>query len=113
MNGKNDKWGFHTEKSNLITLDSNDRSLVNILAEQVPSLNSCFFCGSCGATCTASDDGMNFRLVHLLLRRGELQTVNKIIRSCLLCGKCTLVCPRNVDTRAVIYNLKILIHELH
>jgi heterodisulfide reductase subunit C len=107
-----DKWGFRSEKSNLVVLDNNDLRLYEALVAKVPGLAACICCGSCSATCTASADGMNFRLVSLLVRRGELAPVKEMIRSCLLCGKCTLVCPRNVDTRAVVYNLKILLHEL-
>lgn len=107
-----DKWGFRSEKSNLVVLDNNDMRIFEALTEKVPSLAACFFCGSCSATCTASADGMNFRLVSLLVRRGELAPVKEIISPCLLCGKCTLVCPRNVDIRAMVYNLKILLHEL-
>jgi heterodisulfide reductase subunit C len=55
---------------------------------------------------------MNFRLVHLMVRRGELHQVRDMLRACQLCGKCTLVCPRNVDTRAVIFTLKTELHEL-
>jgi len=107
-----DKWGFRSEKSNLVVLDNIDMRLYKALVAKVPGLAACIACGSCGATCAASADGMNFRLVTLLVRRGELSPVKDITRSCLLCGKCTLVCPRNIDTRAVIYNLKIMLYEL-
>ncbi len=107
-----DKWGFRPEKSNLVILDNNDVSLYQALVAKVPGLAACIGCGSCSATCAASADGMNFRLVTLLVRRGELAPVKEITRSCLLCGKCTLVCPRNIDTRAAVYNLKILLYEL-
>lgn len=108
---KQDKWGYRTEKSNLINLDENDQTLYNRVLKAVPGLKSCLFCGSCAATCTASADGMNFRRMHLLLQCGEPETLKELTRSCLLCGKCILVCPRNVDTRSVIYNLKIMVHE--
>jgi len=111
MTGSPDKWGFRPEKSNLIDLDTTGRDLYRQIVKITPGIQACFFCGSCGSTCTVSRDGMNFRHVHLLLSRGELQKLEEIIAPCLLCGKCTLVCPRNVDTRSVIYNLKILLHE--
>ncbi len=111
MEARNDKWGFATEKSNLVNLDRTQRGLHEALAAKVPGFRACLFCGSCSATCTVIRDGMNFRYLHLLLLRGDLQEAASIAAPCLLCGKCTLVCPRNVDTRAVLYNLKIMLHE--
>jgi heterodisulfide reductase subunit C len=106
------KWGFSQEKSNLVNLDLNDTGLYSRLVSHVPGLAACIFCGSCGATCISAAEGMNFRLVHLMVRRGELHQVRDMLRACQLCGKCTLVCPRNVDTRAVIFTLKTELHEL-
>ncbi len=107
----NDKWGFTTEKSSQVNLDLVDPDLYEALAEKVPGFRACLFCGSCSATCTVIRDGMNFRYLHLLLLRGELPQAAGVLAPCLLCGKCTLVCPRNVDTRSVLFNLKILLHE--
>ncbi len=108
MNRKEDKWGFGTEKSNVINLDVINKGLYNALVKKVPGLKACFYCGSCSATCTTSDDGMNLRMVNLLIRRGDTEQFDRIIRPCILCGKCTLACPRDVDTRSVIFNLRIL-----
>ena len=112
MNPSIDKWGFKPGNSKLIVPDENDRSLYFRLLRKVPSLASCIFCGGCSATCTAQKEGMNFRIVHLLVCRGELTPVGPMTASCLLCGKCTLVCPRNVDIRSAIYNLKKELYEL-
>jgi heterodisulfide reductase subunit C len=108
---KSDKWGYRTGKSNLINLDNNDPSLYKRVLKKVPGLKSCLFCGSCSATCTASNDSMNFRKVINLLQCGEYSPLKELTRPCMLCGKCSLVCPRNIDTRSVIYNLKIMLHE--
>ena len=113
MNTSSDKWGFHPEKSHIIDLANNDFTLYRKLTEKISGLKACMFCGSCSSTCTVQADGMNFMQLHLLLQRGELFQLKKIAEPCLLCGKCSLVCPRNVDTRSVIYNLKILLHELY
>ena len=110
-NNSNDKWGYSADKSKLIDLDKGDLGLYRAVFRRVPGLRSCIFCGSCGATCTVQKDGMNFRQLHLLLARGEVTSLEELSAPCLLCGKCTLVCPRNVDTRSVIYNLRVLLHE--
>ena len=106
-----DKWGFRPEKSQVIDLDTGDFELYRKIAQKIPGIQACFFCGSCTSTCTVQLDGMNFRKLHLLLRRGETGMLKQMVTPCVLCGKCTLVCPRNVDTRSVIYNVKILLHE--
>jgi heterodisulfide reductase subunit C len=106
-----DNWGFQPEKSNVVDLDIADRDNYRIIVNRIPGLKACLYCGSCRSTCTAGNDGMNFRLLHLFLQRGELIKLKEILAPCLLCGKCMLVCPRNVDTRSVIYNLKIQLYE--
>jgi heterodisulfide reductase subunit C len=112
MKSRDSKWGFQPGKSNTILPDQADRQVYRKLRQQVPSLASCIFCGGCSATCTAAASGMNFRVVHLLLCRGEMEEVKEKSDPCLLCGKCTLVCPRNVDTRSAIYHLKLALYEL-
>jgi heterodisulfide reductase subunit C len=106
-----DKWGFRPPRSGVIDLDKGDFSLYRKVTARIPGLLACLYCGSCHSTCTVQTDGMNFRRLHLLMQRGETSQLKQIVLPCLLCGKCTLVCPRNVDTRSVIYNLRILLHE--
>jgi heterodisulfide reductase subunit C len=111
MNRTNDKWGFRPENSGIIDLDRGDFTLYRRLVDKIPGLQACIFCGGCHATCTMQAEGMNFRRIQLLLRRGMTQSLKQLAAPCVLCGKCTLVCPANVDTRSVIYNLKLLLHE--
>ena len=111
-NNSNNKWGYSVDKSKLIDLDKGDFDLYPAILQKVPGLRACIFCGSCSATCTVQQDGMNFRLIHLSLVRGEVNSLKELSAACLLCGKCTLICPRNIDTRSVVYNLRILLHEL-
>jgi heterodisulfide reductase subunit C len=105
------KWGFKAENSGMVNLDGDNCLLYRKLLSEVPSLKACMFCGSCRATCTARDEGMNFMMMHLFLQRGETARISRLAGACLLCGKCTLVCPRNVDTRSAIYNLRLFLHE--
>ena len=111
MKKTSDKWGFRPGNSGIIDLERGDFTLYRRLADKIPGIEACIFCGACHATCTMQAEGMNFRKIQLLLRRGMTQSLKQLIGSCVLCGKCTLVCPRNVDTRSAIYNLKLLLHE--
>ena len=46
------------------------------------------------------------RILHTLVRRGEYQGVYEQMNKCMLCGKCRLVCPRGINTRAVVMLIK-------
>ncbi|MCX7985800.1 MAG: 4Fe-4S dicluster domain-containing protein [Bacteroidales bacterium] len=101
-------FGFSIHSPTHIDLDKNYRTIFNYVKVKEPSIQKCIFCGSCSATCTASNySAMSLRKVNLLLHRGMVQEVRSLTEQCLLCGKCYLVCPRNVNTRRII----LLIHE--
>jgi heterodisulfide reductase subunit C len=70
-------------------------------------VGGCIGCGGCTATCTAGNlTDFNFRKLHTLVRRGEYQGVYEQMNKCMLCGKCRLVCPRGINTRAVVMLIK-------
>ena len=70
-------------------------------------IGGCIGCGGCTATCTAGNlTDFNFRKLHTLVRRGEYQGVYEQMNKCMLCGKCRLVCPRGINTRAVVMLIK-------
>ena len=89
-----DKFGFSISEGRQIDYDSNNRSLAAFIFEK---------CGGCSATCTSANfTGFSLREVHILIKRGENDQVQKSLNKCMLCGKCTLVCPRGVNTRNII-----------
>ncbi len=96
-------FGFSILKERHINYDTNDRSIAEYIAEREPSFRTCIECGCCSATCTTSNfTRFSLREIHILLKRGENETVREQINKCMLCGKCILVCPRGVNTRNVI-----------
>ncbi|PKP03791.1 MAG: (4Fe-4S)-binding protein [Bacteroidetes bacterium HGW-Bacteroidetes-6] len=100
-------FGFKINKSQQIDFDKADLSLYKKIKSLEPSIGVCFFCGSCAATCTAGQyTSFSFRRLSLYLRRGMNKEVSDEISRCMLCGKCTLVCPRNVNTRHILFHLK-------
>jgi len=108
------RFGFTISKDNTIDYDQNDRSLSNLVYKAEPSLYRCIQCGSCAGTCTAGTfTDYNFRRLHLLMRRGEIQHLRTNIDKCMLCGKCQLVCPRGVNTRNVIRQIRIALDKLN
>jgi heterodisulfide reductase subunit C len=103
-------WGFSILKGCQIDFDNNDFSITRKISSIEPSFLWCIGCGSCTATCTAAQfTNFNPRKVNLLIQRGEMKGLAAEISKCMMCGKCQLVCPRNVNTRNIIQNLKRLI----
>ena len=99
-----DKFGFTLSKARVIDFDANDRSLAEYIIEKEPSLKLCIECGGCSATCTTGNYiSFSLREIHILLKRGENEQVRNKIRNCMLCGKCSLVCPRGVNTRNIVF----------
>lgn len=96
-------FGFKISPSSTINLDKVDLSLYNRVRELVPDIDRCMACGSCSATCPASEwSGMSMRKLLLNLRRGKEEDIRKMLSNCMLCGKCTMVCPRGINTRHII-----------
>ena len=101
-------WGFTINKGRQIDFDRNDRKLAMLVLQQEPTLQRCFSCGNCTATCTA---GINLRKMNLLLQRGETEALKDEINKCQLCGKCRLGCPRDVNTRHLIISVQRILQS--
>jgi heterodisulfide reductase subunit C len=102
-----DKFGFTISKGRQIDYDSNDRRIADYILESEPSFYNCIACGGCSSTCTAANyTSFSLRALHILIRRGENDLVRNELKKCMLCGKCTLVCPRGVNTRNVVFLAK-------
>ena len=96
-------FGFKLSPSSAVNLDQVDRRRYDRLVQLVPDASTCIGCGSCSATCTASSwTGMSVRKVLLGLQRGRDAEVDRMLSACMLCGKCSMVCPRGINTRALI-----------
>ena len=107
-------WGFSISTSRVLDMDSADRSAYKKLTEKVPSAKRCLMCGICSATCTAREHvDFNFRFCHLMFRQGQFENLSEELDKCMLCGKCKLNCPRGVNTRAIIYNMRIILDDLN
>lgn len=100
------KFGFSLSPSSAMNLDKVDRSKFEELCSIEPDALRCMACGSCSATCPASQfSGMSVRKILLYLQRGKENEAFRIMRNCMLCGKCTMVCPRGINTRHLILSI--------
>jgi heterodisulfide reductase subunit C len=106
-------WGFKISEPRVIDLDTADINLFSKLTEKVPSAKRCLMCGACSTTCSVTNHtDFNFRKCHLMFRRGQFENIAEELDKCMLCGKCKLVCPRGVNTRAIIYNMRIILNNM-
>lgn len=101
------EFGYHINPGKQIDYDRNDKSLAAYILSKEPTFNICFSCGTCAATCTTGNFGdFSFRRLILLIKRGETEAVSEEFIKCMLCGKCLIACPRGVNTRNILFNLK-------
>jgi len=107
-------FGYTIAKTRLIDLDINKLEKLRQLEDSVSSFKRCVNCGACAATCSASQfTDFDIRKIHSLFRRGQYQKLDKDLALCMLCGKCTLICPRDVNLRAMIIKMRQLLAEIH
>jgi heterodisulfide reductase subunit C len=105
------EFGFSLHEDLLV---DHDRTLTTCeeLLTRVPSLATCMSCGSCTGTCVAVlNSGSGFRKFLVLLRNGSRMELVRALKHCQLCGKCWLACPRGVNTRKAILEMKTLLKE--
>ncbi len=100
-------WGYKIVPGRQIDFENNDFSVADFVSRHEPSFRLCIGCGSCTATCSAAQfTDFNPRKIYLSVQRGETASLSDEIAKCMLCGKCQLVCPRGINTRNVIQNIK-------
>lgn len=99
-------------------MDNGDRMLYDELVATVPSYRYCIGCGGCTATCSAGQfTDFNIRKTHFLFSRRQYDKLSTELlpeadlNKCMLCGKCSLVCPRGVNTRGLIVEMRMLLNN--
>jgi heterodisulfide reductase subunit C len=100
------EFGFNIHKDLMIDHDR-PSPVYEALLEKVPSISLCMSCGSCTGTCVSSyQSGAGFRILIMFLRNGMYDQLEKALAYCQFCGKCMLVCPRGINTRKAILEMK-------
>ena len=100
-------FGYSINRPRAIDLDTNDLRKSRGILSEMPELQTCIGCVSCTASCTAGGlTDFYFRRLHTLVRRGEYKGLYEEVGKCMLCGKCRLVCPRGINTRALVMLIK-------
>ncbi|MBP5547606.1 MAG: 4Fe-4S dicluster domain-containing protein [Bacteroidales bacterium] len=100
-------FGFTISKGRQINCDELNNDKVEKLLELVPSYKWCIGCGGCTAACTAAAfSDYNIRRIHTAFYRAQYEGLDQKLQRCMLCGKCLLVCPRGVNTRSLIINMR-------
>ena len=100
------EFGFNIHKDLMIDHDRPSPACEALL-KKVPSISTCISCGSCAGSCVSSyQSGTGFRILIMLLRNGMHDKLEEALAYCQFCGKCTLVCPRGINTRKGILEMK-------
>lgn len=100
-------FGFFLKKARTINLSHADMRKAEQLLNAVPSYKRCISCGGCTASCSARQfTDFNIRKAHLYFKRGQYDRLEEELQKCMLCGKCMLVCPRGVNLRSLIINMR-------
>lgn len=106
------KFGFTILKDQQLDYDNLSRELARKIQKAEPSISSCMSCGSCSGSCSASRfSQFSFRKLVINIQRGDDKQIVNEIQKCMLCGKCMLVCPRGVNTRNVIHQIRKVLNE--
>lgn len=103
-------FGFTISKGRQLNFDEMMSEKADKLLELVPSYKLCIGCGGCTATCSAAGfTDYNIRKIHTSFLRAQYDGLDEQLKRCMLCGKCLLVCPRGVNTRSLIINMRRLL----
>lgn len=99
-------FGYRIHQDKQIDLDHVDSQFTKFLIEHQPDMSICMACGSCAATCSASDTtNLSLRRLIASIKNSQIEEVRNSLVKCMLCGKCILVCPRGIQTRSLIMNM--------
>ena len=102
-----ENFGFSLKQSRTVNLAQADMHKFDQLLAAVPSYKRCIGCGGCTASCSARQfTDFDIRKVHCYFSRGQYSRLEEELQKCMLCGKCTLVCPRGVNLRSLIINMR-------
>ncbi len=106
------EFGFSIAKGRSLNMDEMRTDKLERLLEVVPSYKWCIGCGGCTAACSAGGfTDFNIRRIHTSFMRGQYRELDRQLKACMLCGKCLLVCPRGVNTRSLIINMRRILNE--
>jgi heterodisulfide reductase subunit C len=101
------QFGYSVNNDRQIDFDSKDKEILLRIVASEPSINLCISCGTCAATCTAAQfTDFSLRRTILLVRRCQTEDLAAETAKCMLCGKCQLACPRGVNTRNLILQIR-------
>ena len=106
-------FGFSISKGRQLNFDEMKTDKVEKLLELVPSYKLCIGCGGCTASCSAAGfTDFNIRKIHTSFLRAQYDGLDEQLKRCMLCGKCLLVCPRGVNTRSLIINMRRVLNNV-
>lgn len=108
------KFGYKIAQTRAVNLNQVNMDKARLLEDAVPSFKRCISCGGCTAACSARMfTDFNIRKIHSRFKRGQYDGLAEDLQQCMLCGKCMLVCPRGVNLRNLIINMRQILDKNH
>jgi len=108
------KFSYKIAQTRAVNFNQVNLSKAHLLEETVPSFKRCISCGCCSAACSARMfTDFNIRRIHSRFKRGQYEGLAEEMEKCMLCGKCMLVCPRGVNLRSLIINMRQILDKNH
>lgn len=100
-------FGYTIAQTRVVNADNCDFTKLKQLEELTPSFKRCINCGACTATCAVQQfTSYNIRKIKSLYQECQYEGLARELDKCMLCGKCTLVCPRGLNLRSIIMNMR-------
>ena len=108
------EFGYKIQSNRQVDFDANNLRVLHYVRDHEPTIDLCMSCGTCSSACTAAatSEFSLFRLI-LLARRGEEGAMAEVINRCRFCGKCINACPRNVNTRNIVFVMQYAINKVY
>ena len=105
-------FGFNIYKSRALDYDNSDFAPKKALEREVLSYKRCIGCGACASSCSSAQyTDFSILRCNMLFRNAQYDELKQELAKCMLCGKCTLVCPRGVNIRRMVLEMRDLIEK--
>jgi heterodisulfide reductase subunit C len=106
-------FGYNIQRDRQIDYDTNNLRILNFIRQEEPSVDWCMSCGTCASGCTAAmTSDYSLRRLILLARRGEEEEIFETVNRCRFCGKCIIACPRDVNTRNIVFLMQYFVNKI-
>ena len=99
-------WGYAINKPRVIDIDSNNLRKSDEILREMPELQTCIAAAAVRRPVRPATLRISISATPYARAPGRISGRYEQMNKCMLCGKCRLVCPRGINTRAVVMLIK-------